>query len=1318
MDQWDRTESASRPLQGFVFALALLLTAGVALAQPSFNQQINSPTIGPGSVATVTFTIDNSAGAGVRNLNFANALPSGLTVAVPAAVDSSCGGELAAASGGTTIVLTDGSVFPASQCQISVNVTASAPGTYTNVTGDLTSSVGNSGPSSATLTVDSAVPGFSKSFSPSAVFFNGRSTLTFTIDNSANPSQVIGIRFNDSLPQGMTVASPANASNTCTGGQLTATPGSSVIAYAPVGGGFDASVDANATCQISVDVIGGSVGELVNVSDDLTGQTISPFAFVTAGKASAALTVTFERLRLLKSFVNDPVLPGDSVTLEFTVLNLDRRDSVTGISFTDDLNATLPGLVATALPSSPCGAGSSLTGAGTLSFSGGSLAPESSCTFSAELQVPAGATAGTYVNTTSFITGNAAGTPVSGNPGTDSLAISAAPSLAKTFLQNPVGSGAVVTLEFTLTNTSPSFDATDITFTDSLGFLSGTSVAALPAAGYCGPSSTVFQIDSGGVQTLNFSGAQLAPGASCTFSIDLQTPTSAGGGSFTNTTSDVSATVNGETTFGAPASDTLGLVGGLSFLKEFIDGPVGPGDTATLRYTIAQGEEAVATAESIAFTDDLTAALAGLEAVGLPASGVCGGASQITGTTNLSFSGGALAPGETCVIDVSVVVPAGAAPGSYTGSTSNVMATVGGVNVVTDGAAGTLQIAGLELTLEVIDDPVIAGAEATVRYTIENLSPTLDATGLLFTQNFSQALAGLTAVGTPISDACGVGSQVTGGTFLIFVGGSVTAGSSCTFDVGLQVPAGAASGSYGLVTSNLTGTLDGTPVVFDTGAGTLEVSSELLGLSKAFTDGPVGPGGIVTLEFTVDNMADDTATGLSFTDDLDAALSGLASVSGAQSDICGAGSSLSGTSVLTFTGGSLAAGASCTFSVSVAVPLDATGGDEVTNITGEVSGTVGGLAVTGPPAIADLQLSALSFTKAFDGATVAGSSVQLTFTLENPSAGTVIDRIGFQDDLDAMLPGSQAIGLPIMDVCGEGSAIDGTSVLSLTGATLLPGGTCTFSVTVTTPSDAEPGDYLNVTEAPESNGIDLAVPATATLTLEEGCSVQDNFDDGVVDPAWTFEGVGNANQLSLAEEDGVLKLTADGATAFFGADNAGFLYREFTGDFRMEVTIDGNPMTTGGQYRKAGLMVRESLDKWDIRLIAQLVPFWENTDETHLQFVARESFGTPGRLPVARDVIGVPRVVRLAVERVGQVLAVEYSIDGGDTWIRPTTGLGGSILIDGLSDTILIGMDMVSNNISVTSTAHFDDFLICSPGEQPPGLPTPTAPVSGRGLVP
>ncbi|MEO1369535.1 MAG: hypothetical protein AAFX50_20335, partial [Acidobacteriota bacterium] len=433
-----------------------------------------------------------------------------------------------------------------------------------------------------------------------------------------------------------------------------------------------------------------------------------------------------------------------------------------------------------------------------------------------------------------------------------------------------MGSGSTVTMEFTVTNTSSDFPLTDIAFTDSLGFLSGVAATSLPAAGYCGAGAQVFQSDLGGNPTLSFSGGSLPAGGSCTFSVDLLTPSTSNAGAFVNETSAVTATLDGETVSGAPASDTLELVGGLSFRKEFIDDPVGPGDTATVRYTIGQDEEAVGTATGIAFTDDLTAALAGLEAVGLPAIGVCGPGSQISGTTNLSLTGGSLVPGEVCEIDVTVTVPAAATPGSYAGTTSNLMATVSGVDVITPGAVGTLDIAGLELTLEYIDDPVIAGAPATLRYTITNLSPTLDATDMLFTQNLTASLAGLAAAGLPALDVCGAGSQIQGTSFLVFLGGNLLAGDSCTFDVTVDVPAGAASGLYSTSTSNLTATLGGGSAAFDPGTAVLEVSSELLGLSKAFLEAPVGPGGLVTLEFTVDNMADAPATDIAFTDDLDA----------------------------------------------------------------------------------------------------------------------------------------------------------------------------------------------------------------------------------------------------------------------------------------------------------------------------------------------------------------------------------------------------------------------------------------------------------------
>lgn len=99
-----------------------------------------------------------------------------------------------------------------------------------------------------------------------------------------------------------------------------------------------------------------------------------------------------------------------------------------------------------------------------------------------------------------------------------------------------------------------------------------------------------------------------------------------------------------------------------------------------------------------------------------------------------------------------------------------------------------------------------------------------------------------------------------------------------------------------------------------------------LTLSKTFTDDPVGPGENVTLEFTIENLSASAAGGLAFSDDLDAVIPGLEAIGLPLNDVCGLGSQISGTSFLAFTGGSLAPGGICTFSITLQVPVTATAG--------------------------------------------------------------------------------------------------------------------------------------------------------------------------------------------------------------------------------------------------------------------------------------------------------------------------------------------------------------------------------------------------------
>ncbi len=809
-------------LKTVVPALSFVVFAAVSQAQEvpvDISKAFSPDTIGPGSTSKLTFVITNFSEVPAEDLAFTDVLPAGVTLADGANGVSGCGGTVDAPDGGTTISFSGGAVGVEQSCEICVNVTSSTIGTHTNTSGVLTSSVGSGGTASDDLTVSSDRPGFYKSFSPSTVGFGRRSTLTFTIDNTANTASATNLRFIDNLPPGIEVASPANASTTCTGGVLTAVPGTSVISYVP-GFSGDGSVAAETSCTVTVDVVGNAVGSLVNTSGELTSTPPTGGSERSSGTAAAILTVTNQPLVLTKTFTDDPVAPGGTVTVEFTVLALTREDT-TNISFTDDLDAALSGLAPAALQlplADACGDGSllDLDGNGDLSLTGGNLAGSqglddgsSTCTFSVVLDVPTGAAGGQYTNTTSAITGEADGSPIAGDPASDILSVQTT-VLTKAFTPSVVGPGGTTTLEFTLTNLGTSA-ATDISFSDDLtDFISGVQVLSPFLTDPCGDGSSLFYtVDTTGDVDLFFTGGSLDPGASCTFSIDLLIPEGGVPGTFVNTIDDVRSTVEGETAFGPLASGSLTVAPAPRIQKEFEE-PIAPGGTGTLTFTIMLDALAGASATDIAFTDDLNAVLAGLAVTdSLPIADVCGTGSSLGGSvSNLSFTGGSLAPGETCSFSVEVAVPAGTLPGTYENVTSSLTSTVAGVTSTSGGADAELLVTGLTLT-KAFSDSVLPGATVDLEFTLTNSHPTATATDIQFSDFLTGVVSGLASTSGSVADVCGSGSLISGTSNLTFSGGTLAAGESCSFSVELQTPANAVPNTYTNTTSGVSARIDG-----------------------------------------------------------------------------------------------------------------------------------------------------------------------------------------------------------------------------------------------------------------------------------------------------------------------------------------------------------------------------------------------------------------------------------------------------------------------------------------------------------------------------
>ena len=217
-------------------------------------------------------------------------------------------------------------------------------------------------------------------------------------------------------------------------------------------------------------------------------------------------------------------------------------------------------------------------------------------------------------------------------------------------------------------------------------------------------------------------------------------------GTYTNITGAISAVIDGVTYSGLPASDTVVVVvGAPTLFKEFTDDPVVAGDTADLEFTISHDLLATADATGITFTDDLADVLAGLTATGLGACGPGNGTlSGSVGGTLLTFSGAILAPGETCTFSVTLQTPAAAVPGAHANTTSSVVAIVAGAFVTGNAAADDLQIAGLSFGKEFIDGPAVPGGTTTLEFIIDNNSPTLGASSIIFLDDLDDALTGTT----------------------------------------------------------------------------------------------------------------------------------------------------------------------------------------------------------------------------------------------------------------------------------------------------------------------------------------------------------------------------------------------------------------------------------------------------------------------------------------------------------------------------------------------------------------------------------------------
>jgi uncharacterized repeat protein (TIGR01451 family) len=638
------------------------------------------------------------------------------------------------------------------------------------------------------------------------------------------------------------------------------------------------------SCVGGTDKAGGTVSVTYTVkiiSGGGTSQTLSSLFYDFSGSSyhynadyglayRIANIVSPSSVTISKTFIPKAMAPGDTVVMSFKLTN-PTAETITGVNFTDTL---LGGLKVASTPGviyNGCGAGAFspalVTDATSLSFSGGTIAPNSFCTITVNVTAPAG----TYPNTTGHVFIN---TSVdTGNTGSDTLT-------ASTYTQSCTTGVTVAEWTVPTTATQPPDSASPVAGSPTNKAGNVGNPAAVGVGGTFDIDGTIMS-NAGVWEGSGFpTAAARDTGKYFQFTVDTTKykdivwsfdaahknngPVSYGfyytpnGGSETVLNSSVSIPTNltwysqsqavgsgylnaGNTVFriypysagngGADSKfvlDKIKITGTIctqpppTITKSFspLSKTIIKGATSTLTFTINNTSAGNQALTGVAFTDVLPAGLSITD----DSSTKCtsGTLTTTAATRTIALTGGSLAAGGSCTFDVTVT---GTTAGQYNNVSGFISSTESGISTIYATDFLTV-IAPPSITKSFNQASILVGGTSTLAFTITNPNQLAALNGIGFTDTLP---AGVTATNGTTNSLCGSGSLViTGGNLLTFSGGSLSANSSCNFSI--QVT-GATIGTKNNITSAVTST-EGGPG--NTASATLEVSNPvpLIGLNK------------------------------------------------------------------------------------------------------------------------------------------------------------------------------------------------------------------------------------------------------------------------------------------------------------------------------------------------------------------------------------------------------------------------------------------------------------------------------------------------------
>ena len=282
---------------------------------------------------TFTFTNPNTTRT-LMNVSASDALPTGLVVANPSSLAGSCGGDIVANPGSSTIAISALSLPPSSSCSFSVNVTGTGAGTKNNTSDNVTASFDDGTGNFVSIIGGSATATIQVLKGNQTVTFGALSNKTFgDADFIVSATASSGLSVNFTATGNCTVNSPSPGTV-----HLTSAGSCTINASQTGDSNYNAATDVAQSFNIAQAASVTSLASSINPSD--IGQNVTFTVTITSANTSTPTgTVQFtDGINNLGSAVNCVAVGGNTCTAQVSTSTLTTGTHAISASYSGDTN--------------------------------------------------------------------------------------------------------------------------------------------------------------------------------------------------------------------------------------------------------------------------------------------------------------------------------------------------------------------------------------------------------------------------------------------------------------------------------------------------------------------------------------------------------------------------------------------------------------------------------------------------------------------------------------------------------------------------------------------------------------------------------------------------------------------------------------------------------------------------------------------------------------------------------------------------------------------------------------------------------------------